>query len=183
MLRSALVPLAAALPFLTAAPQESPDPFHPSSPHGSPTVSSPFTPAVPISLDQSPCANPLRHEPVLVYEVTGGTLAGPIDLQLTVWGDGTARLCDASQPGGRAARVVVGVPEAARLFAKLDRDRAFRLCDSELVATDVPLHTLTIQKPATHTVSHTFSWMVPAGQHARIQQGLERFIQDNFPAF
>lgn len=131
------------------------------------------------------CPNTLRHEPILVYEVTGFTLAGPMDVQLTVYNDGLARVCQAqSMTGAIDARVNHVTPAAARqLVGDLAQFGAGTLCDSFGLVSDVPLSTLTILRDATDARAHTFSWDGGQGPYAQIEQRVWTFIHATFPGF
>jgi len=128
--------------------------------------------------------NPIAHEPLLVYEVTGGTLVGPYDLQLTVYADGLARLASATQAKlGRTALRDVGPESAHQLATELARAGAFFGSDQALNVTDMPLSTLTILQGAPDSRAHTYSWWVPEGANRTAPALLQSFIADNFADF
>ena len=76
--------------------------------------------AVPLALaalaapPPAPCPNLYPHEPAVLFEVSGYTLAGPYDLELAVYGDGYARLSSAS--AGKCQQQYVGSPRPARCW-------------------------------------------------------------------
>jgi hypothetical protein len=131
------------------------------------------------------CPNTLPHEPIVLFDVTGSTLAGPFDLQLTVYNDGTARVCrDNSLLGTADVRLTSVPPTVARqLWVDLLQLGAINLCDLDSLTSDVPLSTLTILGDATDTRGRTFSWLGGQGAHAQIEQRLFTFIQTHFPGF
>jgi hypothetical protein len=132
----------------------------------------------------SECPNAIAHEPLLVYEVTGGTLVGPVDLHLTVFVDGAVSLSDATYGRtGKAAIGFVGPENVSTLALDLLDLGAFQLCDATGTVTDVPLHTLAMMSPGTDSKGHTFSWWLPTGSPGAVQLRLEQFIADAFPGF
>lgn len=131
------------------------------------------------------CPNTLPHEPIVLFDVTGFTLAGPMDIQLTVYNDGTARLCQTqSMTGAIDARLNYVTPaEALQLALDLGQLGAGVLCDSDVMVSDVPMSTLTILRDATDTRAHTFSWVGGFGPHGAVEQRLWNFIHATFPGF
>lgn len=131
-----------------------------------------------------PCPNTLRHEPLVVFEVTGGTLAGPVDSLLAVYDDGLARYSSSIGPGpGFSYTVGVGEAQARGLQADLAAAGALYLCDaSDGVVNDVPLSTLTVLRGQTRQAGNTFSWFLPEGPTATIEGVLSAFIAAHFPA-
>ncbi len=130
------------------------------------------------------CANVILHEPLLVYEVRGGTLAGPVDLHLVVHSDGSARIVDVSDADFPRAAVAGADPEAVQdLLRDLERVGGMLGCDSAGMVTDVPLHTLTMLKPGTETRAHTYSWWLPENANGAIEMRIEQFVAELFPKF
>jgi hypothetical protein len=131
---------------------------------------------------QAYCPNALDHEPVLMFERTGGTLMGPVDLLLVVHGNGRVRLADFSEaelPQGGFANVD---PEAVSdLMLDLERYGAWIECDDSGMVTDVPLNTITLLKPGTNARSHTHSWWLPEGANGAIEARIELFLDEAFP--
>lgn len=131
------------------------------------------------------CANTLPHEPLVIFDSSGGTLGGPVDIQLTVYNNGQARVCRTqSLTGATDARMTYVTPAAATQFAaQLSHLRAGILCDSDLMWSDVPMSTLTILRDATDSRAHTFSWIGGGPQHILIEQAVFGFINTTFPGF
>lgn len=127
------------------------------------------------------CPNPIPHEPLVVYEVTGGTLSGPIDYALTVYGDGAARLCSSlgGAGTGSAQLVYVDPSVAAALRQDLEQVGALALCDQLDTVSDTPLQTLTVFRSASHR-ANTFSWFELEGDPAEIPVLLDAFIAAHF---
>ncbi len=130
----------------------------------------------------APCPNPLPHEPLVVYEVSGGTFAGTVDGFLTVTTDGVARYSSSLGSGpGFALTAYVGDAAAAGLHAGLISAGALRQCDQDVVWNDVPLSTLTVLRGTTPQSGVTFSWWVAEGDVVRIEALLSAFIVAHFP--
>jgi hypothetical protein len=132
-----------------------------------------------------PCVNTLPHEPVVVYEVSGGTLGGYLDLQLCVYNDGMARLTRASFDGAnsKSQLVFVGETSAFGLASDLSQLGIWVQCDDTNMANDVPLQTVTVLRGATDARAHTYSWWLPNGAYAPIEQRLSTFVAASFPNF
>ncbi|MBL8857613.1 MAG: hypothetical protein JNL28_03790 [Planctomycetes bacterium] len=131
------------------------------------------------------CPNTIPHEPILMFDVNGGTLAGPVDMQLTVYNDGSARVCKTQSIFGTSdARFTTVTPLAARqLVGDVAALGAGTLCDLDDFTSDVPTSTLTILRDATDTRARTFSWTGPSGNYGLIEQRLYAFIHAHFPGF
>jgi len=125
-----------------------------------------------------PCVNTLQHEPVVVYEVSGGAIGGYHDLQLSVYDDGMARLTRASFDGvnSKSELVLVGAVSALGLASDLSHLGSWIECDDTTIAPDVPLQTLTVLRGATDARAHTYSWWLPVGSCAPIEQRLSTFV-------
>lgn len=137
----------------------------------------------PVSV-QSGCGNSIVHEPLVVYEISGGTIAGPVDLHLTVYSDGAVRIADMSDPSAPRGAIERVDPEAVSSLALyLERMGAMINCDASGVVMDVPLHTLTLLKPGTNPRGHTFSWWLPEDSNGTIEMRLEQFVAEVFPEF
>ena len=132
-----------------------------------------------------PCTDLWVHHPLVVYDVTGFTLGGPVDLSLVVYDDGTAKLSSASAaPGqGKSSLVVLSQQEVLAFAQSLLQAGSFQTCDQPLVAADVPLKTLSVFRGATDAKAHTFSWWIDVGPHATFEQLAGDFIATNFPGF
>ena len=131
----------------------------------------------------SACPNPLPHEPLVVYEVSGGTLVGQVDQFVSVYADGTARLSSSLGSGpGFAWTSYIGDAAAAELHASLIAAGALAQCDQDTTWNDVPLSTLTVLRSPTKQSGATFSWWVAEGDVQAIEALLLDFVAANFPA-
>ncbi len=134
------------------------------------------------AIASAPCPNPLPHEPLVVYEVTGGTLAGPVDGLLTVYVDGFARFGSSLGPGpGFLFSVQVSPQTADQLHSGLLAAGALRQCDQPDFYNDVPLSTLTVLRGDAKQNGNTFSWFVAEGEVGTIEALLQSFIAATFP--
>lgn len=130
-----------------------------------------------------PCVNEIPHEPVVLFEITGSTLAGPLDVHLVVYSDGFARVAYGTYDGvGSEARLTVVPPaEVQDLAQDLLLLGAGVNCDRFDFTSDVPQSTLTILRGATDARAHTYSWLGDDGANGAIEQRLHQFIQAAFP--
>lgn len=128
----------------------------------------------------APCPNPFPHEPLVVYEVTGWTLGGPVDQLLVVSDDGSARLSSSLGGDGSSESVVVG-SAAAELQEALVAAGALVLCEEPDFTSDMPLSTLTVLRKAPRGRPNTLSWFVPQNAElAAIEALLQAFIAEHF---
>ena len=131
----------------------------------------------------------IQNEPVVVYNVTGGTLTGLIHRQLTVYNSGFVTIAKLDEPVfpqpaeiQEVRTAQVGPQAATQLLISLVQAGAVQLEDQSFPVSDVPLKTLTILEGKTFALSRTFSWYV-GGDYAVVDQALNKFIGDTFPGF
>jgi hypothetical protein len=144
-----------------------------------------FLPARAPALPAASCPDEIPHQPVLVYEVTGLTSTGFVDLELVLYQDGESRLSSANAAGdGKARLAYVPSYAAAGLLADLSAAGAFQLCDQIGTLNDAPLSTLTVMRPQTDARAHTFTWFDRSvGGYGPVEQRLESFLETAFPGF
>ncbi len=132
-----------------------------------------------------PIPAPFNQEPVVVFDETGGTLAGPVHLHLAVYNNGLASISRKTRTGSSAADVKMVSPEAVKaLFSALQAAGAGSLPDDRTIATDVPLKTVTFfLAPGPRSGSNTFSYLKAHDSYGRVDSILRRFICTNFPGF
>lgn len=131
--------------------------------------------------------NAIDHEPVLVYQVSGGTIAGQQDLLLTVYDDGQVVLAvqNATNPEGAVCIAQVDPLRIARLQDELAAANAARLNDGDPEPLpDLPLTTVTFffspgNSPITR--ANTFSYFFPEGDQALVEDIISSFIAEVFP--
>ena len=142
-------------------------------------------PAIAAAPAAVPCPNVLPHEPIVIYDVNGYTLAGPLDLQMIVYGNGFARLSTTNTPDGEGKSQITTVSptDANALLVALAKRGAFELCDDPSFVTDMPMSTLTVMKSDTTVRAHTYSWWVAQGPYGAPEQVLLDFISSAFPNF
>jgi hypothetical protein len=132
-----------------------------------------------------PCPNVLPHEPIVIYDINGFTLAGPLDLQMVVYGNGFARLSTTNTANGEGKSRITTVSQgdANKLLATLAKKGAFELCDDPSFVSDMPMSTLTVMRADTSVRTHTYSWWVAQGPYGPAEQVLLDFISSAFPNF
>ena len=150
------------------------------------------------------CPNTMHIEPIVIYNVSGATLLGPEQFQMTIYSNGLASFTrfaggglqqgDLQQTGpegagpgeppstiGIATTVNLSINEANQLASDLRRAGAQTLCDQEVYVTDVPLQTLTILEARSDAIAHTFSYWTGAGQYSDVAVVMDNFVEAYFP--
>lgn len=128
------------------------------------------------------CANKIKTEPVVIYDVSGSTFAGPFHQHLTVYSSGFATLARSSSFSGiDAATAQASLADVAQLRLDLRALGASTLCDIPTIVADVPLTTVTVFTGATDARAHTFSFFLSIKQQGAVKQLLEEFIGAHFP--
>lgn len=135
-----------------------------------------------VPVPTNPCPNALVHEPLVLYEVNGGTLAGVVDRQLCVYSDGFVRLSSSLGDGSGFSQVVlVDSSEALALLRALVETGAMAQCDNPDPTSDVPLSTLTVLRGPTRQRANSFSWFGPTSTISVYESILANFIDAHFP--
>lgn len=128
------------------------------------------------------CVNEFPHEPVLMYEVSGRSLCCLVDIQMTIWSDGSARAASADESGPGRAQIAYIPPLAVQgLLAELNTLGAGAACDEPSFTSDVPLSTLTLLRGTTDARAHTWSWLGDDGHGGAIELRLNQFLHTHFP--
>jgi hypothetical protein len=123
---------------------------------------------------QAAACNVWNHEPLVAFDRTGATLAGPVDESLQVFSDGTVKHFSASQG---IAKVTFVPPQQARtLAADLFAAGAFSLCDQPDAGADIPLQTLTLFRGVQNAAAHTVNWWSDDPPYDAPHQILASFI-------
>ncbi len=131
-----------------------------------------------------PCVNTFPHEPVLMYEVSGRSICCLVDIQLTVWNDGSVRAASADEFGVGRAHIAVIPPLAVQgLLADMNAFGAGSACDVPSFSNDVPLSTLTVLRGTTEGRARTWSWLGDDSHNGAVEQRLNQFLHDTFPGF
>lgn len=129
---------------------------------------------------KSACPNAFEREPVLVYDKTGGTLAGGVHYQLSVYRDGFATYSriDPQEPDGRVSVRTLSPAALDALVDSLAAVGAEVLCDDPTEITDVPLATVTVlQGDGADAKAHSFSYYdASAGAPALVESIVQDFI-------
>ncbi len=119
------------------------------------------------------------HEPLVAYDISGDTFAGPYDESLHVYNDGVVKHFSFTQ--GKAAVVFVTPQEAAKLARDLFLAGAFTLCDDPSAGADIPLQTLTLYRGVPDGLTHTVNWWVDDPPYSTVRQILDTFIATHIP--
>ncbi|MBK7875979.1 MAG: hypothetical protein IPJ77_09535 [Planctomycetes bacterium] len=169
MLRFVLA-LPLVLPFVIAAPS-----MQSTAPAGSATQLTPIP----------GCCNTFLHEPLLVYDVAGSTIAGPTYAHLVVYDDGHAFIAatTAASDPGRAATSVLSRSEVQALKNALVAQGAYAQCDDTQLMSDVPLTTVTVLNGTTNGVARSFSYQQPNASQAGIELRIRDLIAQHFPGY
>lgn len=132
------------------------------------------------------CPNTWVHEPLLVHDVGGSTLAGPFYRHLAVYSSGFATISSSIgflADNGASQTAFASPAEVQTLRNDLSNAGAFTACDDPTMAADLPLTTVTVFRGGTNSAAHTFSFMIPDGQTAAVQAIVDSFIAAHFPSF
>ncbi len=119
------------------------------------------------------------HEPLVAYDITGATFAGPYDESLHVYNDGTVKHFSAVHGKGTVA--FVQPQEATKLARDLFFAGAFTLCDDPAVGNDIPMKTLTLFRGSPDAVTHTVNWFISDAPYGTLEQILNAFIATHIP--
>lgn len=140
----------------------------------------------PIKLD-------IKNEPILSFTVSGGTLAGTVNTQLTVYNSGLATISRYNENylGQGPLPLVDKDVDVASIDAKSIRGLqrsllaagAFSLPDSQPLFFDIPLSTLTVLGGATDAQSHTYSYYGAIGAYEAPAKVISTFVDAHFPGF
>lgn len=144
------------------------------------------------------CPNTIDVEPILIMNVSGSTLVGPVSRHLTVYSNGLAVYsAGANPPGGLEARdlqlagppstipvalaISLSIDVANQLVDDLRRANAHRLCDQTTQWTDVPLKTVTLLESRPDALAHTFSFYGATGPYREVDMVMDSFLETYFP--
>lgn len=127
----------------------------------------------------------LESEPVLVFDVSGSTLLGPVHRHLAVYNSGNVSY---ATRGPREAVPFVGstLLDAKRveaLVSGLSAAGAWQGVDQDHAVTDCPLTTVTVLTAATDGRAHSFSyWVATQRTHEAVQDLIDAFVTEVFPS-
>lgn len=129
--------------------------------------------------------NSIRRELVVSYDTTGGTLTGPININLQVYNNGEVKYSRSSglTPDTTIAHVNVGTAAVKNFANQLRSAGAFTLCDQNIAVADVPLSTLTLTTGSPTGKYHTFSYFIGFGAgYSEVSQAVNNFITTHIPS-
>lgn len=130
--------------------------------------------------------NAFDHEPVLIYEVSGSTIAGPTYLLLTVYSDGDATLVQQDAPNvpEELCQATLRADQLRQLQQNIRRFGLVRLGDQRSSQVpDVPLTTVTVfqaQGNSGRSTANTFSYYVPQNRYSQVEDAIRSFIATAF---
>jgi hypothetical protein len=125
-------------------------------------------------------SNVVRREPIVMWDVTGHNLAGPVHGRLVVYNDGVTSVSSLGNGDVRSETIAPALAQALR--RDLIQAGATTLCD-QTNATDMPLTTLTMFVGNTDAQAHTFSYWVANNGYAAIQAEIDDLLATHFPGF
>ena len=119
----------------------------------------------------------IKQEPVLNFDVTGGTLLGPLHTRFTVYNNGLVTFSEASGFADSSSAGTTRVSDTVvdRLVKDLEDAGGFKLSDQTITVSDVPLTTVTVFRGDTNAKAHTFSYWLGIDQYAKIAQVIDDF--------
>ncbi|MFT5049994.1 MAG: hypothetical protein ACI8QZ_001387 [Chlamydiales bacterium] len=125
--------------------------------------------------------NLVKAEPVLLFDVSGTTMAGSVHKHLSVYSNGRISLAEYG-PGGPSRNLSKMISPGAvdRLRSSLATNNGLTLNDQAEQATDIPLTTVSVFRGATDAVCHSFSFWLAEEGYAGIKQTVDAFIIVHF---
>lgn len=123
--------------------------------------------------------DPIPMYPVVVYDVSGATLAGPVSRNLVIYSNGHVQLSQAagvaSLPWAFASHL-----SQAELQRVIDALRPWsHLLDEQPQVADVPLQTLTTIGPQGN--ARSVSWYIGHQGHDHIENIVDGLLEEKFP--
>jgi len=119
----------------------------------------------------------ITQEPILNWDVTGGTLSGPFHTRLTVYNNGlvTGSSCTGLGGSNSAGTAYASTAEVEKLRKELIDAGGLKLADQNISVADIPLTTVTVFKGTTDASAHTFSYWIGTGNYGKIAQIISDF--------
>lgn len=135
----------------------------------------------------------LDQEPLIVYDISGFGLAGPIHRHFTLYTSGLATISSASNFGaptegtlvfgpGDAGFKYVSPAKARQVWKRTIVAGGLDATDGGFFGADVPTSTITIFERPGRT-SNTFNFLFAQGQAAEVATIINAFIAEEFPDF
>lgn len=126
---------------------------------------------------------PIKQEPVLMYNVTGGSLGGPIHRSMVVYNNGVVSVAtDTAFLGNEtieAYSTFVDPSIVRALSSDLAAAGAGSLLDNPAIVLDVPLTTVTYFRGTTNAKAHTFSYLGGGQGYSNVTSIISTFEQDH----
>lgn len=122
------------------------------------------------------------RQPVLIHDVSGGTLLGPVQSTVVVWSSGAVTYSGQEAFGDPVVGATSLSPaELDALMDGLAASGAQVLEDQWPQVSDVPLHTVTVLGPTSDSTAHTFSYWIGEGDYASVDEVLGRLMAEVQP--
>lgn len=127
----------------------------------------------------SGCTDRIVMSPTVIYNSAGGTFAGQVLDQISVYSSGLVVLASSdSLTGSMNAQMFHTSPlEVLRLSRELLRLGAGTLCDQATDASDLPLKTMSVASGIGPDVRlHSYSYWVPTDEFGIVESALEQWL-------
>lgn len=130
----------------------------------------------------------INPQPVLIYTVTGGTIAGEVLEMVVVYDDGFAIRSESAGGDSSVQTAQLSAQEINTLLNDLQRAGALRgnaFADRDNQPADVPLTTVTVlfnpgHRNRVRSLAQTFSYFAGVGTRGRVNSVLTDFINSTF---
>ena len=125
----------------------------------------------------------INRQPVLLYELSGITLLGPVTQTVVAYSSGDitmSQMIGHSNPPS-VIRAQMSVVSLESFLVAMYGAGVAGLQDQEFSVTDAPLRTVTVLSPGTDAIAHSFSYYIPDGDYAGVSELLRRFVEELAP--
>jgi len=130
----------------------------------------------------SSCPNKIAREPVLIFDVSGGSFGGPSHRRLAVYSDGFASTSRSFLGTSSADTAILPSEVVDQLRFDLAQAGASQMCDGKFIPVpDTPITTVTVMRGTTDARSHTFSYFAPNAGQLAISILVNDFLTTHFP--
>jgi len=120
--------------------------------------------------------------PVLIHDVSGGTLVGPVQATVMVWSNGDVTFSRKEFFGPATVGHTKLSPQQLDGFVTaLHEAGAGMLEDQWPEVMDVPLNTVTMLGPGADSMAHTFCYWIGTGRYEAVDAVLDRMTMGLFP--
>ncbi len=118
-------------------------------------------------------------EPLVVFDVSGATLLGPVHRSMILYNNGRVSVAEfAPGKAPRNASRMISIDEAERLHGALVDCGALDMLDQKEQVMDVPMTSISIFTGETDAVSHTFNYWLAGSEYGKVEHTIDRFIRN-----